>query len=259
MLPKIFKPYKSTKKNLIRVGPNTDGGYVIDKRVIKKVKTLISCGLNDDWEFEKEFLKINPNCKILAYDHTVNKKFWKNRFRKDLISFFLLKKLSLRKILNIFKYIDYINFFKKNNKHYIKKVVLKSKNKKEISIKEILKNKKNILLKIDIEGDEYKVLKTIKKNFKEIYLLIIEFHNIHKNISKIKKFLVKSKLKLIHIHGNNYSGTNKNKDPNVIEMTMLNSKKFKILKNKSNFKYPIIGLDYVNFKRRKDIELKFND
>ena len=70
---------------------------------------------------------------------------------------------------------------------------------------------------------------------------------------------MKSKLKLIHIHGNNYSGINKNKDPNVIEMTMLNSKKFKILKNKSNFKYPIIGLDYVNFKRRNDIELKFND
>ena len=129
MLPKIFKPYKSNKKNLIRVGPNTDGGYVIDKRVIKKIKTLITCGLNDDWEFEKEFFKINPNCKILAYDHTVNKKFWKNRFKKDLISFFLLKKLSLRKILDIFKYIDYINFFKKNNKHYIKKVVLKTKNK----------------------------------------------------------------------------------------------------------------------------------
>ena len=259
MLPKIFKPYKSTKKNLIRVGPNTDGGYVIDKRVIKKIKTLITCGLNDDWEFEKEFLKIKPDCKIFAYDHTVNKKFWKNRFKKDLISFFLLKKLTPRKILDIFKYIDYINFFKKNNKHYIKKVVLKSKNKKEISIKKILKNKKNILLKIDIEGDEYKILEPIKKNFQHIYLLIIEFHNIHKNISKIKKFLMKSKLKLIHIHGNNYSGINKNKDPNVIEMTMLNSKKFKILENKSNFKYPIIGLDYVNFKRRNDIELKFND
>ena len=259
MLPKIFKPYKSIKKNLIRVGPNTDGGYVIDKRVIKKVKTLISCGLNDDWEFEKEFLKINPYCKILAYDHTVNKKFWKNRFKKDLISFFLLKKLSLRKILNIFKYIDYINFFKKNNKHYIKKVVLKTKNKKEISIKNILKNKKNILLKIDIEGDEYKILEPIKKNFKDIYLLIIEFHNIHKNISKIKKFLMKSKLKLIHIHGNNYSGINKNKDPNVVEMTMLNSEKFKLSKNKSKFKYPINNLDYVNFKRRNDIELRFND
>ena len=73
MLPKIFKPYRSIKKNLIRVGPNTDGGYIIDKRVINRTKTLISCGLNDDWEFEKEFLKINPNCKILAYDHMVNK------------------------------------------------------------------------------------------------------------------------------------------------------------------------------------------
>jgi len=259
VLPKIFKPYKSIKKNLIRIGPNTDGGYVIDKRVIKKTKTLISCGLNDDWEFEKEFLKINPNCKILTYDHTVNKKFWKNRFKIDLISFFLLKKLSPRKILDIFKYIDYINFFKKSNKHYIKKVVLKSKNKKEISIKNILKNKKNILLKIDIEGDEYKLLKPIKKNFKQICLLIIEFHNIHKNINKIKKFLMNSKLKLIHIHGNNYAGVNKNKDPNVIEMTMLNCKKFKILKNRSDFKYPINDLDYVNFKRRNDIELKFND
>ena len=259
MLPKIFKPFKSNINNLIRIGPKKDGGYVIDKRVIKKTNKIISCGLNDDWEFEKDFLKINPYCKILAYDHTVNKKFWKNRFKKDLISFFLLKKLSLRKILDIFKYINYINFFKKSNKHYIKKVVLKSKNKKEISIKKILKNRKNILLKIDIEGDEYKVLQPIKKNFKQIYLLIIEFHNIHKNISKIKKFLMNSKLKLIHIHGNNYSGINKNKDPNVIEMTMLNSKKFKILKNRSDSNYPINDLDYVNFKRRNDIELNFND
>ena len=259
MLPKIFKPYKSSKKNLIRVGPNIDGGYIIDKRVINKIKTLITCGLNDDWEFEKEFLKINPHCKILAFDHTVNRKFWVNRFKKDLISFFLLRKLSLKKILDIFKYVNYIIFFKKSNKHYIKKIVLNKKNKKEISIRKVLKNQKNILLKIDIEGDEYKILKAINKDFDEIYLLIIEFHNIHKNINKIKKFLTKSRFKLIHIHGNNFAGVNKNKDPNVVEMTMLNSKRFKLSKSKSDSKYPIYGLDYKNFKRRNDIELNFND
>ncbi len=259
MLPKIFKPYKSSKKNLIRVGPNIDGGYIIDKRVINKIKTLITCGLNDDWEFEKEFLKINPYCKILAYDHTVNTKYWVSRFKKDLISFFLLKKLNLNKILDIFKYVNYINFFKENNKHYIKKVVLNKNNKKEISIRKILKNQKNILLKIDIEGDEYKILNAINNDFDQIYLLIIEFHNIHKNINKIKNFLTKSKFKLIHIHGNNFAGVNKNKDPNVVEMTMLNSKKFKLTKSKSDLKYPIYGLDYKNFKRRDDIELNFND
>ena len=259
MLPKIFKPYKSNKNNLIRVGPKIDGGYVIDKRVINKTKIIITCGLNDDWEFEKDFLKFNPDCQILAYDHTVNKKFWKNRFKNDLISFFLLQKLSIKKILDIFKYIDYINFFKKNKKHFIKKVVLNKSSKKEISIKNILKNKKNILLKIDIEGDEYKILNAIDKNFDKLNLLIIEFHNIHKNINKIRKFLMKSKLKLIHVHGNNFAGVNENKDPNVVEMTMLNSKKFKMIKGRSNFKYPVYNLDYKNFKRRNDIELKFYD
>ena len=62
---------------------------------------------------------------------------------------------------------------------------------------------------------------------------------------------MKSKLKLIHV--------NKNKDPNVIEMTLLNSQKFIINKSRSNLKYSIHGLDYKNFKRKNHIELKFND
>ena len=127
MLQKIFKPYKSNKQNLLRIGPKSDGGYIIDKRVIKKTSVIISCGLNDDWEFEKYFLKLNPSCKIIAYDHTINKKFWKDRFKKDLISLILFKKLRFKKILDVFKYIDYMSFFNEKNIHYIKKVVLKKK------------------------------------------------------------------------------------------------------------------------------------
>ena len=259
MLPKIFKPYKSIKKNLIRIGPNTDGGYVIDKRVIKKTKTIISCGLNDDWEFEKEFLKINQRCKIIAYDHTVDKGFWVKRFKKDLILLLLFKKLSFKKILDVFKYIDYLKFFRDGNKHLIKKIVNNERKKNEISIKNILKNQKNLILKVDIEGDEYKILEHINKKFIKINLLIIEFHNIHKNLNKLKNFIKKTKFKIIHIHGNNYAGTNKNNDPKVVEMTFINPKKFKKSKNKSNFKYPIIGLDYKNLKRRPDIKLKFHE
>ena len=83
MLPKIFKPYRSQKQNLLRIGPKSDGGYIIDRRVIKKTPVVISCGLNDDWEFERHFLKFNQSCKIIAYDHTVNDKFWRKRFKKD--------------------------------------------------------------------------------------------------------------------------------------------------------------------------------
>ncbi len=58
-----------------------------------------------------------------------------------------------------------------------------------MSIKEILNKKQNIILKIDIEGDEYKILGTVNNECHKINLLIVEFHNISKNIGMIKKFL----------------------------------------------------------------------
>ena len=258
MLPNIFKPFRSNRYNLLRVGPRKDGGYIIDRRVIKKSKTVITCGLNDDWEFEKNYLKMNPESKIIAYDHTVNKKFWKKRFKKDFLALLMFKKISINKILDVFKYIDYKFFFKKNI-HISKKVVLKKKNVNEISIKEILDKKKDVILKIDIEGDEYKILDAINKEQRKINLLIVEFHNISKNIQKIKKFLSNSKFKIVHLHGNNYGGIDKFKNPNVIEVSLLNSKKFFVNKEKSIQNYPIFGLDFKNLKRREDIKLKFND
>jgi hypothetical protein len=63
VLPKFLKPHHVKLSNLIRIGPKTDGGYVIDKRVINKTKILITCGLNDDWEFEKSFLQKKSKCK----------------------------------------------------------------------------------------------------------------------------------------------------------------------------------------------------
>ena len=259
MLSKIFKPYRSNKQNLLRIGPKSDGGYIIDRRVIKKTSVIISCGLNDDWEFERHFLKLNPNCKIIAYDHSVNEKFWKDRFKKDLKSLILFKKLRLKKILDVFKYLNYRSFFNKKNIHYKKKIVQKKKNKNEISIKNILKNHQNLILKVDIEGDEYKILDQIIGDYKKINLLIIEFHNISQNYKKIKKFISKSRYRLIHIHGNNYAGLDKFKNPNVIECTFINNMRFKVSRFKSKYKYPIPDLDFKNFKRREDIEINFND
>lgn len=257
MLPKIFKPYRINKSNLVRIGPKKDGGYVIDKRIINRSKVIITLGLNDDWDFEKDFLDYNSNSKVIAYDHTVNNEFWKKRFKKDLISFLLLKKIKLNHIIDIFKFFSYLKFFKGKNIHFIKKIVSKKKKSDQITVSEVLKNLKNILLKIDIEGDEYKVLDQINKNSKKINLLIVEFHNITKNLNKIKKFLNNSDLKIIHVHANNYGGIDKNGVPKVLEITLLNKKKFDISEKKSNYTYPINGLDYSNLKRRKDIKLKF--
>ena len=228
MLPKFLKPFHISKSNLIRIGPKTDGGYIVDKRIFNRTDTLITCGLNDDWEFEKSFLKKNKKFKIFAYDHTVTKEFWLSRFKKDIVSLLLLKKIKIGKILDVFKYIDYRLFFRNNKKHFEKKIVFKEKGNEETTIPRIINNHNKVVLKIDIEGDEYKILNDIKKNSKKIFFLLIEFHNVHKNLIKIRNFIRKSDLKIIHIHANNYGGIDKNGNPKVIELSMLNSKKIKL-------------------------------
>ena len=258
MIPKYLKPYHTSFSNLVRLGRKYDGGYVIDKRVIAKTRTIITCGLEAEWSFEKEFQKNNRNCKILAFDHTVNKKFWIDRFLKDFISLLLLKKIKLNKIFDVFKYIEYLSFFSGNNKHYLKKIVSKKEVKNnQITITDAIGNNQDILLKIDIEGDEYKVLSEVDKNFNKINLVIIEFHDLQKNLKKIKNFIKKTKLKNIHINANNYGMVGVNGIPQVIEMTLINPKKFKIKNSKTKRNYPIKGLDFKNRKRGPDIQITF--
>ena len=258
MFSKKLKPIFVSKKNLIRLGPKRDGGYVIDKRIIKKIDHIITCGLSDDWNFEKDFLNYNNDISISAYDHTVNSSFWIHRFFKDIIHFFLLKKLSIWKIFNIFKYLDYWFFFQGNKNHFKLKISKKNIPNKEISINKILENKKNILLKVDIEDSEYKILDEIIKNYKKINCLIIEFHSIKKNLKTVDNFVNKIKvLKVMHIHANNIKKLDKSGYPYALEITFINSKLIKTKKKINMQNYPIAKLDYPSVKRNKDIKLIF--
>ena len=79
-------------------------------------------------------------------------------------------------------------------------------------------------------------------------------------MSEIIKFKKKlTSLKLIHIHANNYAGIDSKGDPNCIELTFINSEKFHVDEKKSELNYPINNLDSSNMKRRKDLQLIFEN
>ena len=59
ILPKFFHYY--TGNDLIRIGRNHDGGYLIAKVDIEKSDLLISFGISDDWSFERDFVKNKKN------------------------------------------------------------------------------------------------------------------------------------------------------------------------------------------------------
>lgn len=63
-LPRFIK-LKHTS-DLIRVGRNNDGGYLISKDEMIKSNTLLGLGINDDWSFEKNFYNLNKKIKLYA-------------------------------------------------------------------------------------------------------------------------------------------------------------------------------------------------
>ena len=248
MLPKQFLPTYIKNSHLVRVGSIYDGGYVVPKILLKNTNLLISLGIGDNWEFEKQFSK-RSKCKIEAYDHSIDNDYWYKKFKTDIINFFSLKYFKLQKLYKIIQFIDFYIFFKinKKNKFYLKKIMSNN-------------SKKRIFLKNDIEGAEYLFFKEIINYHDKINGFIFEFHYVVKNLNKILNFIIKINkyYSLVHIHANNFSSVSKKNIPNTLELTFVHKKFFKFKRKKNNKKYPIKGLDNPNLKRAKDINLYFN-
>ncbi len=257
-----LKPIFIDNSQLVRLGSIDDGGYVVPKETINSSNLLISMGISDNWDFEKDFVK-NSNAKILAFDYSINNKFWISKFKKDLIKFFQLKIFKPKKLYKMFQFIDFLIFFRlnKKNQFFLKKI---GKGTDSIGLNDIIntyiKNSEKIFLKIDIENFEYEIIDEIISNKNKIQGIVIEFHSISKNLEKIYSFIdqLKSDLLLAHIHVNNYSVKEIDQFPEAIELTF--SKKSLHDESLINDKeYPIKNLDFPNSKRNEDIKITFTN
>lgn len=239
----FFKP----KHNyfLERIGKKNDGGYLINSDAIFKSNYLLSFGIFDDWSFEKNFIRYNKNAKVICYDDVISFNFIFTRSIKKII--LDLCKFKFTNIFNnLYTILDYI-FISNKIKFYKKKI-------SRGDIEKIINNLDKVFLKVDIEGNEYEILDDILKIQNKITALIIEFHDVDKNRIFIENFIEKFKLKLTHIHPNNYGKLDKNYDPIIIELSF--EKYPKILEG--DVKLPNI-LDQKNNPKKNDIFIKFND
>jgi len=208
-LPKLFKP--KFKYDLIRVGNKNDGGYLISFDTLSKSKCLLSFGVGLDLGFEIEFHhKINK--PVYSYDKNHFKFYFKNEFLLSLNNF---RRLSFTESLNVLK-----RYFK--IRKYSKKVHFFKQNITYNSINKIINDldiNNELLIKIDIEGSEYRTLDCIVKNQDKITGLIIEFHDVDLHMEKIKNFINKINLDITHIHANNFGVADLDGNPTVIEIT----------------------------------------
>lgn len=214
-LVKLFKPIKS-QLNLIRLGGKNDGGYLVPDD-LKNIKFNFSPGVGNYSDFENDLL--GYGIKSYLADYSVN----------------------LKKINKNFSFIKkYIGPFDKKNYLSINSWIEKG----------IKNDKSDLIMQMDIEGEEYQTLLSLKEdNLKKIRILILEFHNLReiKNIFfyKIVKTVLEKLTKyfyVCHIHPNNTCGLNMISNipvPNAIEVTFIRKDRVKKIKYNKNFPHPL--------------------
>jgi mannosyltransferase OCH1-like enzyme len=221
---------KKTNNNLIRVGPNGDGGYVIPEICIQSSSSLFTYGVGYEVNFENQYVNEYER-PVYMFDHTIPIIDYGN----SLINFYS-EGLGIGDNCD-----DFLNHYKKLN------------------IQE------KIFLKIDVEGAEYSFFENT--NIKEISSIVtgfcIEVHNLDKKdirerftqiFNQIEKYFT-----LVHIHANNFGdvfeldGFNLN---SVFELTYIN-KNFVLHEEDSQIEYPIQNLDYPNTESYYDFDYGF--
>ena len=245
-LPNFFS-FKHAN-DLIRIGKDYDGGYLVSKLDIEKSDVLIGLGISDDWSFEKDFLSLK-NIEVYAYDASISKKYFFKKIVRSIIRLDNLKDC----LYWLKKFWNYTRFFSQNNVSHIQKFVgLNSESHTYCKFTEVLneKNHKNIFLKIDVEGSEYRFLDEILENQDRITGMVIELHDCDIHLKKIKWFINNFGLSLVHIHANNYAPIRSDDSlPLVLELTFSKYAKF------SNSSILPHKLDMPNNKNVTEIKL----
>jgi len=206
---------QKTNFELIRLGPDTDGGYLVPDD-LENIEACFSPGVDLISDFEMEcynrgmqlFLADKsvdkPNLKIADKEYHFTKKFIGTINNEDLIT------------------ID--NWISSAN----------------------IDSSSDLLLQMDIEGNEYSSLLTISNELmKRFRIIVIEFHDLNKIWNKEFFRLAQSVfLKIldthvcVHIHPNNCCGTDVQKGieiPKVAEFTFLRKDRITSLNNSTKF------------------------
>ena len=216
---------------------------------------MISFGILYDWEFESQIFD-KFKIPIITYDGSTGKRYFAAKIKTRIKSTFsdITYSNLKRTLFYLMLPIRFFYFFTNrrygvNKKHYEKFVIDKTSNinkdiftakhgyePKFIRFEEIIENHimndTGVILKIDIEENEYDLLDSILKIENNLSMLLIEFHNLNEvNFKKLANFIEKFNLQLIHTHCVNFGWTeeitkkivSENGNPLVAELTFSSS------------------------------------
>ncbi len=262
----LIQPVRIEPK--LRLGREYDGGYVLSEKLLKESDLLISLGINNEWSFESDFFKKKDNSTLLMFDDQFGSKaIYLNVLKGFIASFYRIGNSQVRNSLkNNLKLLNsWFDFIKSNpfRVKYLKARIGRNIENNEISLGDIIlkfgiKNKQNVLLKIDIEGSEYEIIEEIVENNQYFSGIIIEFHDLHSRPQLFIEMigLLKSKFAIEHVHFNNYTPFN-GFISDALELTLIHNGFYEdqVL---FNDKLPLQGYDFACNSQIPDYEINFD-
>lgn len=189
----------SAVQDLIRMGKDWDGGYVISASTVDAAQGLLSLGVNTDWSFDRDWRHRKPQDRIHAYDGTISP----SRFDPTLRQ-------------------HYQDFFGGQAEHFPVNVgstsCLGQSSFDDIMIR---MNRDQVFLKMDIEGGEWQLTDAIMDHVDAITGMVVEFHNTDRLrelfCNTIQRY--QTRFAVTHIHPNTSCGYAADNFPTVVEIT----------------------------------------
>lgn len=212
--------------DLKRYGGNFDGGYIFSERLLSETKHVYSYGIGGNEEsitFDRDMAAKGKN--VFLYDGSIDK-FWGDEKK------FFFQKENVNSN-NIHTHI-------KNNNHL---------------------NETKMILKMDIESNEYETLLNCNENLFNYFNQIgIEIHSIltdckEKAINLFKR--INKFYNLVHIHGNNHDLIIQDGICNTLELTYIRKDCFSDNLEVLPFACPRQELDFPNYPFRDDVKMNW--
>lgn len=262
--------------DLVRIGRNRDGGYVINRAALQSAEVLLSFGISTDWSFDSHWWRYRNGQRryLAAYDFSVSLgeflKFSGRSFRE-----WLSAPAKFRNLLFGLHYLwvaaRYITFFDEKNKRFFQKGIGAISNDVFLGIDDILlqlpfkPSSNSILIKMDIEGAEYEMIPQLHRIQDSIAAIVVEFHDLDKrgkDLDKIADELRHHGYCLTHIHPNNggaiIPGTQL---PGLLEITFVKESILspEEIAKPNTRKYPLAAIDFPCVKRLPELSLDFSE
>jgi len=225
--------------DLVRLGQNMDGGYIVTRSAMNHAQALLGFGLGEDFSFEQDWRVHKPADPIHVYDASVSRDRLAVRYNT-----------SVRGHLNLQQMYD--EFFQSTVQHLPEYISADN-------FAQALERTgvDQVFIKMDIEGSEYSLIDLIAQHHDRIAGIAMEWHHCADRSGKWADAVAKwqEHYAIVHVHGNNHVRADADGIFGCMELTHVRRDLIASTELRKNIHIP--NLDYSNVYGSEDHEYYF--